>query len=119
VLAPLPFGETGSYPTSILLTTSIFRIICSGIIAPIAEELYFRGFLLPRLDRLGLWAPLLNVVLFAFQHLWTPLGNPGRVLALFPLVYVAWRKRNIYVGIIVHLLLNLMAVSLPLLALLR
>jgi uncharacterized protein len=115
VLNPLPFSETGSYGASVLLTTTILRFVCSGIIAPIGEELYFRGYLLPRLDHLDYGAPLLNTVLFAFYHLWTPLDNPGRVLALFPLVYVAWRKRNIYVGIAVHLLLNLLAVALPLL----
>lgn len=119
VLNPLPFGETGSYRASVLLTTTILRFVCSGIIAPIGEELYFRGYLLPRLERLGYGAPLLNIVLFAVYHLWTPLANPGRVLALFPLVYVAWWKRNIYVGIAVHLVLNLLAVALPLLTLLR
>lgn len=116
IVEPLPFEDTGTYSTSILLTTALFRFVCSGLIAPIGEELYFRGYLLPRIERLGYWAPLLNLFLFAFQHLWTPLANPGRVLALFPLVYVVWWKRNIYLGLVVHLILNMIAVSVPLLA---
>jgi membrane protease YdiL (CAAX protease family) len=118
VVDPLPFGETGTYSASILLTSALFRLVCSGLIAPVGEELYFRGYLLPRIDRLGYWAPLLNVVLFASQHYWTLLANPGRVIALFPLVFVVWWKRNIRVGMIVHLILNVVAVILPLLALL-
>ena len=67
---------------------------------------------------IGSWAPVFNVVLFEFYHLWTPLLNPGRVLALFPIVYLVWRKRNIYLGIIVHLLLNLIGVIGPLMGIL-
>ena len=37
----------------------------SGIAVPVVEELYFRGFLLPRLSRLGIWAPILEMALFA------------------------------------------------------
>jgi membrane protease YdiL (CAAX protease family) len=83
-------------------------MISSGMIAPIIEELYFRGFLLPRIDRLGVWAVLLNVSLFAFHHLWTPLLNPGRILAWFPIIFIVWRKQNIYIGLYVHLITNLM-----------
>jgi uncharacterized protein len=116
IVDPLPFDETSTYSPSVLLTTALVRLVCSGLIAPIGEELYFRGYLLPRIERFGHWAPLINVGLFAFQHLWTPLANPGRVIAFLPLVYIAWWKRNIYLGMIVHLILNIMAVVLPLLS---
>jgi membrane protease YdiL (CAAX protease family) len=105
---PLPFTDQG--PSSPLVMTITFGVamISSGMIAPIIEELYFRGFLLPRIDRLGVWAVLLNVSLFAFHHLWTPLLNPGRILAWFPIIFIVWRKQNIYIGLYVHLITNLM-----------
>jgi len=98
------------YPATILLIAVIFQIVTSGLIAPIVEELYFRGYLLPRIGWLGLLAPLLGTVLFAFQHVWTPLQDPGRVIAWLPTVYLVWRTRNIYLGIAFHLLTNLTGV---------
>ena len=104
---PLPFIDQGPLSLQVTRITLVVALISSGIIAPIIEELYFRGFLLPRIDRLGVWAVLLNVSLFAFHHLWTPLVNPGRILAWFPIVFVVWRKQNIYFGLYVHLITNL------------
>ena len=99
-----------TYPATILLIAVIFQIVTSGLIAPIVEELYFRGYLLPRIGRLGLLAPLMGAVLFSFQHVWTPLQDPGRVIAWLPAVYLVWRTRNIYLGIVFHLLTNLTGV---------
>ena len=104
---PLPFIDPGSHSPLVMTITLGVALISSGIIAPIIEELYFRGFLLPRIDRLGVWAVLLNVSLFAFHHLWTPLVNPGRILAWFPIIFIVWRKQNIYIGLYVHLITNL------------
>ena len=104
---PLPFIDQGPYSPLVSTITLGVALISSGMIAPILEELYFRGFLLPRIDRLGVWAVLLNVSLFAFHHLWTPLLNPGRILAWFPIIFIVWRKQNIYIGLYVHLITNL------------
>jgi CubicO group peptidase (beta-lactamase class C family)/membrane protease YdiL (CAAX protease family) len=117
-LDPLPLNDTGSYASTVLLAAAALRLVCSGIVAPVVEELYFRGYLLPRIEQLGRWAPVLNVTLFSFHHFWTPLLNPGRVIALLPLVYLVWRKRNIYLGILVHLILNLVSVIVPVTAML-
>jgi uncharacterized protein len=104
----VPSGDPSiHYPTATLLTVVVFQVVCSGVIAPVVEELYFRSYLLPRIDRLGLWAPVIGTILFAFQHLWTPLVNPGRVIAWLPVVYLVWRKRSIYPGIVFHLVTNL------------
>ena len=104
---PLPFIDQGPYSPLVTTITFGVALISSGVIAPIIEELYFRGFLLPRIDRLGVWAVLLNVSLFALHHLWTPLVNPGRILAWFPIIFIVWRKQNIYIGLYVHLITNL------------
>jgi membrane protease YdiL (CAAX protease family) len=51
------------------------------------EELYFRGYLLPRMESLGIWAPITNVVLFSLYHFWSPWENIVRLLALTPWVF--------------------------------
>jgi membrane protease YdiL (CAAX protease family) len=95
------------YPREVLLTTAVCALILNGLAGPIVEELYFRGHLLPRLARFGRWAPLLNVVLFSLYHVWTPWMFFSRVVLLVPMVYGVWWKRNIYLGMIAHCLLNL------------
>jgi uncharacterized protein len=91
----------------VLVATAIANIIINGIAGPVVEELYFRGFLLPRLARFGGWAPLLNALLFSLYHFFSPWENPGRILALVPMIYAGWWKRNIYIGIMLHCAGNL------------
>ncbi len=91
---------------AILVITMILGFVFNGFVGPIVEELYFRGFLLPRIQHLGAWAPLLNSVLFSLYHFFSPWQNPTRILALVPLVYVVWWKRNIVISIVAHCVLN-------------
>ncbi|MGE5138213.1 MAG: lysostaphin resistance A-like protein [Rudaea sp.] len=77
-----------------------------NIAVPIVEEMYFRGYLLPQLERWGSWAPLVNVVLFSLYHFWLPWENLTRIITLLPIVYAVYWKRNIYLSILVHCLLN-------------
>jgi membrane protease YdiL (CAAX protease family) len=86
--------------------TWVMGLIFNGIAAPIVEELYFRGYLLPRISRLKGSAPLLNVLLFSVYHFFSPWGNLERILALLPGVYIIQWKKNIYLGMIPHCLLN-------------
>lgn len=89
-----------------LITTVVFAFALNGILGPVTEELYFRGFLLPRIPAGRAWAPLINVLLFSLYHFFSPWANVTRIVALIPLVYaVAW-KRNIYISMITHCLLN-------------
>jgi membrane protease YdiL (CAAX protease family) len=93
--------------SSTLLVTFVAGIALNGIAGPIVEELYFRGYLLPRISRLGhLGAAALNVFLFSLYHFFSPWGNITRIIALLPLVYVVDRKRNIYLSIWTHCILN-------------
>lgn len=102
--------DTGAYPgpnTTALVVTACLMLLGSVIVAPVVEEFYFRGYLLPRMPvRLGRTAPLVHTVFFAGYHLWTPWLLPTRVLAVLPLAYVAARTRDIRVGIVVHVVLN-------------
>ena len=95
-----------SYARPALLVTFWIGLIVNGIMLPFVEELYFRGYLLPGIERFGKWAPLLNVSLFSLYHFWTPWQAVSRILLVFPWVYAAWRKRNIYLIIIAHCTAN-------------
>jgi len=81
----------------------------ANVSAAIVEELYFRGYLMPRLSRLRGWAPLVNTVLFALQHFLTPWQQPSIILGILPQAYLVSKKRNIYLGILAHSLLNLLS----------
>jgi membrane protease YdiL (CAAX protease family) len=114
-------GNTAGHPQTVLLL-AVLLFMLTNPAAAFVEEFYFRGYLLPRIAYLRGWAPLINTVLFSFQHLFSPWGNLGRILAFLPVGYmVAWKK-NIYIGIIVHCTLDLLdAITLlvPLLLLYR
>jgi uncharacterized protein len=69
----------------------------------LGEELLFRGFLLPRMNRAfgrGDW--LVNGVLFAAYHLHVPWAMPVALLDAFVLAYPTKRYRSAWIGIAVH-----------------
>jgi membrane protease YdiL (CAAX protease family) len=88
------------------MATLLFSFLTVSLIAPIVEEIYFRGYLLPRLSRFGFWAVPIHTVMFALFHFWTPWMVVARAIGLIPFAYVAQRKRNIYIGMIAHVLAN-------------
>ena len=98
-----------NYSKNILIITLVIGFLVNGIIGPFVEELYFRGFLLPRISRFGKWAPFINTVLFSIYHFFTPWQIFSRIIGLLPLFYVVWWKKNIYIGIWVHCLINSIA----------
>jgi membrane protease YdiL (CAAX protease family) len=100
------FEEDATYATWVLVVFFAVAFAVNGVIGPVVEELYFRGHLLPRIDRLGRGAPVLNAVLFSLYHLWTPWQNPGRILALLPWIYTVWRKRSLRLSMAVHISVN-------------
>ena len=91
---------------SLLVLTIILNFIIRGLLVPFTEEIYFRGFLLPRMNRLGKSAPLVNAVLFSVNHLFAPWENVTRALAVLPFVYVVWHKKNVYIGVVAHCVVN-------------
>jgi len=100
-----------TYSRQAILVTAICALTLNGLVGPIVEEFYFRGHLLPRLSRFGYWAPLLNVALFSLYHWWTPWMFFSRLILLIPMVYIVKWKRNIYIGMIAHCLLNLIGTA--------
>jgi len=94
------------FSTRVLLITWVFGLIVNGIVAPVVEEMYFRGYLLPRISRLGVWAPVVNTVLFSLYHFFSPFQIVSRIIQFLPVVYAAWWKRSIYVSMASHVLGN-------------
>ncbi len=90
----------------------------NGFIGPVTEELYFRGYLLPRIDRFGRWAPVLNSVLFAVYHVWTPWRWPQIVIGFVPIAVAGWRTRSLYVPMLAHVIVNVVFLVLLMSALL-
>lgn len=77
--------------TPILTVLLLVAFVFNGVVGPIVEELYFRGYLLPRIDRYGRWSPLIDTALFSLYHFWTPWQNPARILGFLP---IAWAARR-------------------------
>ena len=102
--------DFAAMPRQELIITLIISLICSSWIAPVVEELYFRGFLLPRLSRFGNWAPVINTVFFTLYHFFTPWAFVERVLMVTPLAWLVQKKRSIYISITTHLLLNTLSI---------
>jgi uncharacterized protein len=99
-------GIDGGYSWQALLILNLASIPVFLVGIPVAEELYFRGYLLPRLAHLGLWAVVINCLLFALYHFTTPWMIISRTLFALPLAYVAYKKQNLGVPILLHVLAN-------------
>ena len=98
-----------NYSKAIIYITLILGLIINGFLGPIVEELYFRGYLLSRISRYKGWAPIINTVLFSLYHFFTPWQNPTRILGVLPMVYAVMWKKNIFLGIFTHCLMNTVA----------
>jgi hypothetical protein len=94
------------YSTGILVLILFLSLIIGAIIGPYVEELYFRGFVMPRMAKNTWISPVLNAVLFASYHLWTPWMLPMRILGLIPMIFLVWWKKDIKIGIYSHIALN-------------
>jgi membrane protease YdiL (CAAX protease family) len=87
---------------ALMLVGLVLQVVIDGVLAPVTEEVYFRGFLLPRMGYLRGWAPAVNAALFAVQHFWQPYNAVLIFLLSASLTYVVWWKRNIYIAMLVH-----------------
>ena len=111
-MRPIDPDRIGDYTREAWLLTLVAYFLLNGFVGPIVEELYFRGYLLPRMAWMGRWAPLVNVSLFSLYHFWSPWQLPARILALAPTVYAVRWKENIYLGMVVHCTGNVLGILL-------
>jgi uncharacterized protein len=111
-VAPIQLDHATNYSAGAWVVTLGAFFLLNGIVGPVVEELYFRGYLLPRMERLGRWAPLVNVSLFSLYHFFSPWQIVARILGIGPLVYAVRWKQNIYLGMVVHCALDSLGVFL-------
>lgn len=97
-----------NYSKRIRIITWIVGLFSTSLIVPIFEEIYFRGYLLPRIDRYKIFAPIMGTILFCLYHFFTPWMFLVRVIAIMPMIFLVWKYKNIYIGIVCHVLLNLL-----------
>ena len=103
----LDLGMSEEFAKSKLIITYGLLFVFGVVILPTVEEFYFRGYLLPRMpENLKGWAAIIHSALFALYHTWTPWLFFSRTIGTLPLVYFVMRKKNIYIGIISHCILN-------------
>jgi len=110
-VAPVALESITDYSSSAWVVTLVAFFALNAVLGPVADELHVRGFLLPRMSQFGRWAPLLNVVLFSLYHFWSPWQFLSRIAGVSPFAYAVWRKENVYLGIVVHALLNTISVA--------
>ena len=110
------FGGFNDIITETVTTVHpLVTLLCASILAPIAEELFFRKLLIDRLSAFHpLDAILFSALLFGLMH-----GNLTQFLyafpmgALFGIVY--WRTKNIRYTILLHMVLNTLGGLIPVL----
>lgn len=97
---------------------SVYAILAGSVlIAPICEEIFFRGFVLPGLlhDLSPTWAILISSLLFAVAH-----ADPGSFVPLFViglcLAFLRLRTGSSWANILLHTLNNLLSSVLIILA---
>lgn len=87
--------------------TTYATLIAAVVVAPICEEIFFRGFVFAGLRRSMpvWWAIILSALIFATTH-----ADPGSFVVLFviglALAFLRWRTNSIWPGIALHALNN-------------
>jgi hypothetical protein len=98
-------GLQKGFTREILVKTYVMVAVFGMILGPIVEELYFRGYLLPRMKYAGKFSPLIHSFLFSIYHVFTPWMIVTRTVGMIPLAYAVKRK-NLNISMIVHILIN-------------
>ena len=57
-------------------------------------------------------------VLFSLYHLFSPWENATRIIACLPFVYCVYRRKNVFIGMIVHCSLNMASVIMMIMSIL-
>ena len=97
------------YAKGVLLVLFTLQLVVTGILLPWVEELYFRGYLLPRISRYGRWAPILGGLGFGLYHVWQLYGFVTVLMLGAALGYLGWWKRDVRLSIRLHVFANAFA----------
>ena len=115
-LRPGSDPQPGEYARAAILATLVLTLFVDGLLAPVTEELYFRGYLLPRLWPLRWFAPAANAALFTLFHFWQPYNHLLILLVVLPEVYAVWWKRSLWIAVVLHCFGNSLGATLTLIA---
>lgn len=91
-------------------------ILAAGIlVAPMAEEIFFRGYVLPKWSaaRGPLFAAIASSALFAALHL-DPVAYPAIFAVGLALAWLTWRTRSLAPAVVAHAAFNLISLTLML-----
>jgi membrane protease YdiL (CAAX protease family) len=90
----------------------VASVVLVALVAPLAEELAFRGVLLPAFGGVwGMWpAIVVSAALYGAYHLNLWLLFPTMVLGA-ALGWLAWTRRSLWPAIVLHALYNAVAVA--------
>ena len=98
-----------AYAKNVLVITFAFQLVLTGIVLPWIEELYFRGYLLPRISRYKWWAPVIGGFFFGLYHSWQPFGFLTVFVLGTALSYIVMWKHDIRLSIGLHVFANTFA----------
>jgi membrane protease YdiL (CAAX protease family) len=98
--------DFNGYGKQAIIITLVLNLVLNGLLAPIVEEYYFRGYLLARMASWGKWAFVVNAMLFSFYHFWQPYVYLTLLIALLPLSWLVWKTKDLRVAIYTHCALN-------------
>lgn len=107
--------EGEGFTRKALIVTAVLRLFVDGLIIPITEELYFRGFLLSRIKGSGYLVPVYASALFALYHFWQPWNYPTLFIISAILVVPAWYFKSYKLSVYIHTIINTMGAVLFLL----
>jgi uncharacterized protein len=110
-LAAWYFFDTNfaSFSKKALITTALLRLLLDGLIIPIIEELYFRGYLLNRLPNYLKYKLIIAALLFTVYHFWQPWNYGSVLIAGILLVWPVYKYKNLYLSISLHILVNMIS----------
>lgn len=95
-----------SYERSRLMITVLAGIPILGLLGPITEEYYFRGYLLPRIDGNDNRASFTSALLFSIYHLWQPSQLLYRIILMVPWTRIVQRRRSLRLSITIHVIIG-------------
>ena len=75
-------------------------------LASMMQTLYFRGFLLSRLERFGWLAPVIITFLFVVFHLGSPWFWPQFLLLTLSWAFIAYFTKNVWIIVVSHVAMN-------------
>jgi membrane protease YdiL (CAAX protease family) len=108
----LDIGELAGDAPWVKAVTLVGWAVTFVIVGPVVEELYFRGFLLPRIPARRSVAVVVNAGLFALYHLWQPHTWLTVFVFALPLAVVASRPRGVIIAVVTHMTVNAVAFAL-------